>query len=441
MNILEVNRQTLANLYEQFPESFKGLRIEGNYLAFGREYCDISHFNIYDLIEGNSNFAANLENLTAEDIFRIIRLHTLSLESKFTKDDNQERLEAIKQEDPLLKYVTIVPKNERTGKDEIINIVDSAGRDNVFVNTYNIDFFELYADVKAKVGGTVTPEDLIQEIDRRIYGVDLQSAESIDRKSDVSEDFSNKMRNVNDPYDDNSHINVYGNEQMDMAVVADAHNNDRHEIVTFDRNEFGDTVVEKHVQDIRGSETVEDNSVTSFDTEQDDKTEKDTMEPETVEEEIIPLMSEEEFYRLLGEARELSAGERRDLDTYYAFLGELMTYEDYLLPDLTRVLANFRNYIYEVREKMNEDDTLVTNNQKEASEKEAELTDKVQQVQQDKVVNEEMDFNKSEVGQRVLKLENRYKNSSEGFVSTFAIIGCIVFVSIIMTIITLYLIK
>ena len=274
MNILEVNRQTLANLYEQFPESFKGLRIEGNYLAFGREYCDISHFNIYDLIEGNSNFAANLETLTAEDIFRIIRLHTLSLESQFTKDANQEKLEIIKQEDPLLKYVTIVPKNERTGKDEIINIVDSSGRDNVFVNTYNIDFFEVYADVKAKVGGTVTPEDLIEEIDRRIYEVDLQSAERIQDKADVSEDFSNKMRNVNDPYDDSSHINVYGSEKMDMAVVSDAHNKDRHEIVTFDHNEFGDTVVEKHVQDIQGTETVEDNEVTSFETEESEMTEQ-----------------------------------------------------------------------------------------------------------------------------------------------------------------------
>ena len=440
MNILEVNRQTLANLYEQFPESFKGLRIEGNYLAFGREYCDISHFNIYDLIEGNSNFAANLETLTAEDIFRIIRLHTLSLESQFTKDANQEKLEIIKQEDPLLKYVTIVPKNERTGKDEIINIVDSSGRDNVFVNTYNIDFFEVYADVKAKVGGTVTPEDLIEEIDRRIYEVDLQSAERIQDKADVSEDFSNKMRNVNDPYDDSSHINVYGSEKMDMAVVSDAHNKDRHEIVTFDHNEFGDTVVEKHVQDIQGTETVEDNEVTSFETEESEKTEQAEIQAGAPEEEILPLITEDEFYHLLGQTRELSSGERRDLETYYAFLGELMTYEDYLLPDLAHVLANFRAYIFEVRGKLNEDDTLVTDNQKEASEKEAELTEKAQQAR-DKVVNEEMDFNKSEVGQRVLKLENRYQNSSEGFVSTFAIIGCIVFVSIIMTIITLYLIK
>ena len=59
MNILEVNRGALANLYEQFPESFKGLRIQGQYLVYGQESCDISKFNIYDLINGSQNFSAN----------------------------------------------------------------------------------------------------------------------------------------------------------------------------------------------------------------------------------------------------------------------------------------------------------------------------------------------------------------------------------------------
>ena len=116
MNILEVNRNTLASLYEQFPDSFEGLSIQGEYLVLGNEACDISNFNIYDLIDGNNSFSANLDSLTAEDVFRIIRLHTISLESK---DKNEEKLNIMKFENPLLRNVTIIPRNDRTGKEDV----------------------------------------------------------------------------------------------------------------------------------------------------------------------------------------------------------------------------------------------------------------------------------------------------------------------------------
>ena len=278
MNILEVNRGALANLYEQFPESFKGLRIQGQYLVYGGESCDISKFNIYDLINGSPNFSANLDTLTAEDIFRIIRLHTLSLQSK---DKNEEKLNIIKQENPLLRNVTIIPRNERTGKEEIINIVDSAGRDNMFVNTYRIDFFDVYEAVKAKSGGSeVVPEDLIAEINRRIHHVDLESNRDLEEKTDVREDFENKMRNVSEPYKGINSINVYGNEDLDVALVSDSRSKDDHEIVTFERNEFGDTVAENHKQDIQSQDTItRTNSATTIETEAktDDVEEEDIL--------------------------------------------------------------------------------------------------------------------------------------------------------------------
>ena len=46
MDILEINLNTLANLFEQFPESFSGLSINGNNLVCNGEMVDISDFNI-----------------------------------------------------------------------------------------------------------------------------------------------------------------------------------------------------------------------------------------------------------------------------------------------------------------------------------------------------------------------------------------------------------
>ena len=249
MNILEINRYALANLYEQFPDTFKDLRIQGEYLVFGNESCDISKFNIYDLIDGNTSFSANLDSLTAEDVFKIIRLHTLSLESK---DKNNEKLEIIKRENPLLRNVTIIPRNERTGKEEIINIVDSSGRDNMFVNTYRIDFFDVYEAVKENVGSKdVAPEDLIREINRRIHRINLESARDLEDKPSVSEDYENKITRVNDPYRGSNSVNVYGNEDYDVAIVSDSRSKDDHEVVTFDRDEYGDTIIESHRHFIR----------------------------------------------------------------------------------------------------------------------------------------------------------------------------------------------
>ena len=48
MNILEINLRTLSNLYEQFPESFKDLSMNGDYLVYNDEQVDISKFNIND---------------------------------------------------------------------------------------------------------------------------------------------------------------------------------------------------------------------------------------------------------------------------------------------------------------------------------------------------------------------------------------------------------
>ena len=47
--------------------------MDGNNLVYKGEYCDISNFNINDLLNGDTNFAASLSVLDAEDIFRIIR--------------------------------------------------------------------------------------------------------------------------------------------------------------------------------------------------------------------------------------------------------------------------------------------------------------------------------------------------------------------------------
>lgn len=442
MNILEVNRYALANLYEQFPDSFKGLRIEGEYLVFGRESCNISKFNIYDLVNGSTSFSANLDSLTAEDVFKIIRLHTLSLESK---DKNEEKLNIIKRENPLLRNVTIVPRNKKTGKEEIINIVDSNGKDNMFVNTYRIDFFEVYESVKAKNGSKeVRPEDLIAEVNRRIHRVDLESSRDLEERSNASSDYENKIRRVNEPYTDSNSVRVYGNEDLDVALVADERNNDKHDVVTFDHNEFGDTVAESHKQDIESKDTItKTESKTTIETETKEVSEKEDIKIEDdVDEDVIHLISSQEFYDLLNSNVELNSEQRQNVETYYAFLGDLMLYEEYLLPELMGILNTFRSYILDLNVRLEDAEAVLTINQNEAVLKATELEEKAVQLK-DRVLNDEMDYQNTvdKANERTLRLERKYQNATEGFVATSLIVGLIIVTVIIMTIITFYLVK
>ena len=315
----------------------------------------------------------------------------------------------------------------------------------MFVNTYRIDFFDVYEAVKAKNGsGEVTPEELIAEINRRIHHVDLESNRDLEERSNASEDYENKMRNVSEPYNSSNSINVYGNEDLDVAIVSDSRSKDDHEVITFDRNEFGDTVIENHKQDIQSQDTItRTNSSTTIDTEAkaEDVEEENIMQKDDIEDEIIPLISSEEFYQLLNSSEVLSAQQKQDVETYYAFLGDLMLYEEYLLPELMAVLNTFRSYILDLSVKAEEAEAALTHNQEDAMEKAVELEEKAVKLK-DTVVNDELDYETTlqQANERTLKLERKYKNASEGFVSTFAIIVCILVVVIILTIITLSLV-
>jgi len=89
MNIIDINRATLYNLYEQFPESFKNLNLEGNNLIYNSEAIDISNFNINELLDPITKFSSSLSVLSSKDIFQIIKIHIQTFNNK-PKEINEE---------------------------------------------------------------------------------------------------------------------------------------------------------------------------------------------------------------------------------------------------------------------------------------------------------------------------------------------------------------
>lgn len=79
-DIIKKNMNTLHNMYMAYPDSMKGLSTDGNCLVYENEKIDISKFDIEQLFNGINPFMDSLDDLTADDIFRIIKIHVMGLD-------------------------------------------------------------------------------------------------------------------------------------------------------------------------------------------------------------------------------------------------------------------------------------------------------------------------------------------------------------------------
>lgn len=439
MNIIEINKQTLYNLYEQFPESFSGLKLEGNNLVYKGEAVDISNFNINDLLTPETDFYSSLSVLSSEDIFKIIRLHAIKLDSLMQRDEkskSDKRVEIIKSENPLMKNISIVVRNNNGLSEEFLNIVDSTGRDHLFRNDRDVDIFDIYESLKYRnIGHDITPDELVDAINRKLYQVQLKDARTIMDSSTVSEQFANKIDLVNRPYKDDKMHTVYGNEDNDIAIVADNAGGE-HKVVTFDHNQYGDLVMQNHGQNVAGSDTSLVNNGTAQDVEFESNVNSNTefeVQQETNDEIMARLITPEEFYRLISSSEDLSEKQRKDVDLYYAYIGDLMIYEDYLLSELRQMLNEFRAFVYDLEYGDHEED--LNQNQQEAIDKNHELEEKKTQY----ISPETMEQINKEV--KKLELIREHSSNDTGSISTLQVIAVIVGISIILTAVTLYLIN
>ena len=437
METIEVNRKILNDISIQYPNSVRELKIEGTNLIFNNEKCDISNFNLYDLINGDSEFAHSLSNLSSEDIFRIIRLHANLLKSQNNdlQNNNKNKIEIIKQENPFLKNITIVERPNGVSIDEFINIVDSKGENHVFKNDTNVDIFSIYEQLKVQYGNNITPDLLIDAINRKLYEIRMSNERNIDENN--SEDFKNKIEQINKPYKNDNGYQVQGNEENDIAIVVDKSNPEKSEIKTFTRDN-GDLVINSHSQNVSGTVTNElsnNQSTTVNSTSEvnnEISSEKQIEDNKEIEQKIklIPL---EDFYKLYSPDKITSFNEeeRDQVNLYYAYFGDLILYEDYLLPELRDILNKLRNFILNIE--------LNIESRDQATERQQELLNKRDELEEKKKNNNiSTDLNKEQEYIKKLLLE---KPNDTGSISIIQVLMIILVIVIVFTIITLSVIK
>lgn len=453
MDTLSVNANTLAVLYEQSPTSFDGITLEENMLKYNGEEVDISGFNINDLLTDNNNFAASLGSLSPEDVFKIIRLHATLLGNTNTvtkgkekdEDESQKKIETIKQENPLMRNISIVKKNDQGIKREYINIVDSTGKDHLFPNDRNVNVFDIYDLLKLQHGDNVTPDQLIEAVYRKLYDVRLNTAENLMDKDSTSEEFANKLERVNEPYKHDKSTDVVASEEHDIAIIADKDDPGNHRVVTFDQNEFGDLLVNQHDQNVVGTDTISrtttETSLVGSESGVDETVDSNNEVFEKDDEKIEALLIQtQEFYDLLNSPEQLTEEQRNSVNLYYGYLGDLIIYEDYLVPELRKMLLDFRAYVYELQ--YGDVHVPLNEKQREAITKLEEM-EQVEELDQDNLSPDKVEDSVKKL-QRIRPVDNYGQQQDEdnaGMISTVQVIAFIIGIAIILTAITLYLLS
>jgi hypothetical protein len=333
--------------------------------------------------------------------------------------------------------VTIINKPTEYGIKQYFNIVDKNGMDHLFYNDRNVDILAIYETLKLNKGSNdITPEELIEAVNRKIYELSLMKADAAIDDSSVKEDFQNKIAYQDELYKNEKAINVFGNEEHDITLVNDDRSNSGHQVLTYENNEFGDVVATTHNQNVNGVQTVngegetvsETNGVDEEVTPTSDTIDVEDDKKDEVESILIPV---EQFYSILDSGAEMDDKMRHSVDLWYAFLQDLVLYEDFLNPELKDVLNGYRVYV----EQLQLYDGTLNANQVEACDNLVLFEAKKQET----VISKD-GVEKVQQLQYVLKPKTMPQDEA-AFVSYAQVIAIILAMAAILTAIAIYVIK
>ena len=135
---MNLNENTLKMLQEMNPQ-LMDITIKGNMLFYKDKSVDISNFSISELTSDELPLVNDISSLSSEDVFNIINIHALVIEAKNKGllEDKKENVSLPEEEKTQLIAQTFKKKDSLGNEKQYIHVVDSFGKDNVYVNDYH----------------------------------------------------------------------------------------------------------------------------------------------------------------------------------------------------------------------------------------------------------------------------------------------------------------
>ena len=410
---MKLNEYALKKLQEKNP-NLMDISIKGNLLFYEGKTIDISNFSIGELMTDELPLINNINSLNSEDVFTIIELHALLINSKIKMMNDSKRQQATFQSNKSNQlFAQTFKKFDQLGRErQYIHVVDSFGKDNVYVNERHESFDDMDEFINNVCNtSTLSPEELCNFLEQKFRKIHLTDTYDLARDSKTNEDFNNKIRNFDEQHRNDRNFAV-GNVEEDILISND------HTISSYKRDREGN-LIQENFANAEIKKTMTD-SVPTHNHEETEKREeiqnqqssnndRDSFVNNEVDEfKIINLISFEEFSNLINSEDKYTQKEEYEIGLFNGYLEKLMLYEDYLLPDLQRILNMFKHMI-EVFE-VAEDGTLNRNQNKELN-KFYEMQEKNEKIKKD---NNQL----QEVNSNVNKLILQKPNINSGYIKT-----------------------
>lgn len=410
---MNLNEYALKKLQEKNP-NLMDISIKGNLLFYEGKMVNISNFSIGELMTDKLPLVNDISNLSSEDVFTIIELHALLINSKIKmlNDRKQEQATFLSNKSNQL-FAQTFKKFDQLGREkQYIHVVDSFGKDNVYVNERRESFDDIEVFINNVCNtSTLSPEELCNFLEQKFRKIHLTDTYDLARDSKTNEDFNNKIRNFDEQHRNDRNFAV-GNVEEDILISND------HTISSYKRDREGNLIQENFANaEIKRTMT---DSVPTHNHEETEKHEEiqnqqssnndeDSFVNNEVDEfKIINLISFEEFSNLINSEDEYTQKEEYEIGLFNGYLEKLMLYEDYLLPDLQRILKMFIQMIegFEAAE-----DGKLNRNQNKELNKFYEMQEKNEKIKKD---NNQL----QEVNSNVNKLILQKPNINSGYVKT-----------------------
>lgn len=195
-------------------------------------------------------------------------------------------------------------------------------------NTSGEELINAYRELIIKNNRIISADELFNEIQKNKEDIPLESLTEAIMNGNRTEQHLNNLKMLNDSNHQtgNTLDTPLGNEENGIYV---SHN----EVITFSYNKNNEYVKEVH-------EKVNDGE-TNFDNISEEKIE---------EKEKIPLISFNEYKKLIFKVEELTLNEQNMIKVFENFLFDIIVYKDYLTPELYEIYLQFERfsrYIYE----------------------------------------------------------------------------------------------
>ncbi len=282
------------------------IQVQGTQLIYQGNVLDLKNLNINYFLEQNPNFIRDLPNMTPEAVFNIIKIHATYANGE--KEQKEKKAKEYIETTPILKQFSIVKRtdNERV-EHSYIHYIDNNGVNHIIAGLSYEDLLLAYKELILSESMVKTDKEVFEILKTKGQEIKLEDINEAKQRVDVSESHINNLQKLDS--DNNKamemSINIVGNEDHNIYI------NNGH-VVTIDQERNGTAVLEKH-----DTTTGPEDSV--------------------VIQDKIELITFNEYVKIIMNKETLSGEEKDKVDNYEAFLFDVITYKDYLTPELQEI--------------------------------------------------------------------------------------------------------